>query len=277
MDYIISHLAMYNIYMKHCLEILANRYPQLLLPCKEGISKSEEYKNICLRGEECIYPLTFSKNPDDFLETVETPAGSVDVLSLRDRQDFVHACRCLGHKCEPVEIPDSTGAMALFGLNNWEKVRAGLDNYKDNFIILSSGNYSNVSNLDIYKETDGQINLSEQDWINKSITIRKYHELTHFVMRKTYPDDISFIRDELIADAIGLISVFGYFDTRLIKLFLGIESNIYREGGRLQNYEGGNIENIPNVLKMIDELKNKIIKYENSDIDTIWKNIKELM
>lgn len=263
--------------MEHCIDILAKRYPQILMPIEEGIRNSEEYKNVCLRGQESNRPITFSKDPKDKLETVETPAGSVEVLSLRKREDFVHACRCLGHRCEPVEIPDSTGAMALFGLNNWDKVRAGLDNYKDSFIILSSGNYSNVSNIDIYKETAGEIDLSEEEWIEKSIIIRKYHELTHFVMRKTYPDDISFIRDELIADCIGLICAFNYFDVRLLKLFLGIEGESYREGGRLQNYEGGEKENIPQINKMIDDLKDKVSKYETEDVNVIWNNIKELM
>lgn len=263
--------------MEHCLDILARRYPQILLPVQEGMKNTDEYKNVCLRGEKCERPITFSKDPKDSLETVETPAGSVEVLSLRKREDFVHACQCLGNKCEPVEIPDSTGAMAIFGLNNWDKVRAGMDNYKDSFIILSSGNYSNVNNKDVYSITNTEIDLSEEEWIEKSITIRKYHELTHFVMRKTYPDDISFIRDELIADCIGLICAFNYFDTRLLKLFLGIEGETYREGGRLQNYEGGDKKNIPEVLKMIDELKNKVSKYEKEDVNTIWLNIKELM
>lgn len=263
--------------MEHCLDILAKRYPQILLPVQKGMRETEEYKNVCLRGQECNRPITFSKDPEDKLETVNTPAGDVEVLSLRKRDDFVHMCQCLGNKCEPVEIPDSTGAMALFGLNNWDKVRAGLDNYKDSFIILSSGNYSNVSNIDIKNITNGEIDLDEQAWTNKSIIIRKYHELTHFVMRKTYPDDISFIRDELIADCIGLICAFGCFDVRLLKLFLGIEGDSYRQGGRLQNYEGGEEKNIPEVLKMIEQLKNKVEKYEKEDVDTIWKNIKELM
>lgn len=263
--------------MEHCLDILAKRYPQILLPVQKGMRETEEYKNVCLRGQQCNRPITFSKDPEDKLETVNTPAGDVEVLSLRKRDDFVHMCQCLGNKCEPVEIPDSTGAMALFGLNNWDKVRAGLDNYKDSFIILSSGNYSNVSNIDIKNITNGEIDLDEQQWTNKSIIIRKYHELTHFVMRKTYPDDISFIRDELIADCIGLICAFGCFDVRLLKLFLGIEEDTYRQGGRLQNYEGGEEKNIPEVLKMIEQLKNKVEKYEKEDVDTIWKNIKELM
>lgn len=263
--------------MEHCLDILAKRYPQILMPVEKGIRESEEYKNVCLRGEKCNRSITFSKDSKDKLETVNTPAGSVEVLSLRKREDFVHMCQCLGNKCEPVEIPDSTGAMALFGLNNWDKVRAGLDNYKDSFIILSSGNYSNVSNIDIKNVTNSELDLTEEEWIEKSIIIRKYHELTHFVMRKTYPDDISFIRDELIADCIGLIAAFKKFDIRLLKLFLGIENDIYREGGRLQNYEGGDKKNIPEVLKMIDGLKKRVSKYEDKDIDEIWKNIQELM
>ena len=263
--------------MEHCLDTLARRYPQILMPIQEGISKTEEYRNVCLRGEKTERPNTFSKDPKDKLETIETPVGSVEVLSLRKREDFVHACRCLGNKCEPVDIPDSTGAMAIFGLNNWDKVRAGLDNYKDSFIILSSGNYSNVSNTDVNAQSSDGLALSEEDWIEKSIIIRKYHELTHFVMRKTYPDDISFIRDELIADCIGLICAFGYFDVRLLKLFLGIEGESYREGGRLQNYEGGEKENIPQINKMIENLKNKVSKFENEDVNIIWNSVKELM
>ena len=261
--------------MEHCIDILARRYPQILLPIQEGISKSEEYKNVCLRGQECNRPITFSKDPGDCLETVQTPAGSVEVLTLRERQDFVHACQCLGSKCEPVEIPDSTGAMAIFGLNNWDKVREGLDNYKDSFIILSSGNYSNVSNEDIYRETNDEIDLTDEQWIEKSIIIRKYHELTHFVMRKKYPDDIDFIRDELIADCAGLVEAFGYFDTRMIKLFLGIENKEYRQGGRLQNYEGGDVANIPKVNKLIDELYKNTIKYKTCA--ELWNNLKEIM
>ena len=270
--------------MEHCINILARRYPQILLPIEEGISKSEEYRNVCLRGEKCDRPITFSMDTKDTLETFNTIAGEVEILTLRKREDFIHACICLGNKCEPQIIPDSTGAMAIFGLNNWDKVREGLDNYKDSFIILSSGNYSNVSNKDVYNSTNGEIDLTQEEWIEKSIVIRKYHELTHFVMRKLYPDDISFIRDELIADAVGLIGAFKKFDIRLLELFLGIETNdqgiettTYRDGGRLQNYEGGNEENIPNILEMIDELKDKTSKYENKDIKIIWENIKEIM
>lgn len=259
--------------MEHILFKLANRYPQLYLPITEGIRQSEEYRNVVLRGEKSNRELLFNFDQRDKFETVKTIAGDVEVLTLYNREDFVHAAICLGHKCEPTIIPDSTGAMAIFGLNNWDKVRAGQENYKDSLIILSSGNYSNVNVEDI--NTYIAIRFTKEEWTTKSITIRKYHELTHFIMRKLYPEDINFIRDELIADACGLFATFNSFDPRFLRLFLGIENSTYRKGGRLENYEGGQVENIPTINKMIDELEIKINKYKT--IEDIFNNIKELM
>lgn len=265
----------YNGDMKHCIEILACKYPQIYMPIKEGIKNTEEYKDIVLRGKKAPYEITFSKNPKDKLETIKTEIGDVEILSLRDRDDFIHAVRALGNKCEPVDVPDSTGAIAIFGLNNWDKVRAGLDDYKDSLIILSSGNYSNVDVNQVNEVTNNEYKLSKEDWIDKSIEIRKFHELTHFIMRKKYPEDIKPIRDELIADALGLIGAFNKFDSRLLKLFLGIEGNVYRKGGRLENYEGGEIENIPSILIEINKLERLMKDYSN--IDDVYKDIEKFM
>lgn len=259
--------------MEHVIYKLAKKYPQVYLPIEEGISKSEEYKNTCLRGIQSERELVFSFNDNDSLQTIKTIAGDVEVLLMYDRKDFVHMARALGFKGEPVVVPDSTGAMALFGLNNWEKVRAGLDNYKDSFILLSSGDYSNVSIEDIDKVTNGEVKLTKNEWTNKSITIRKYHELTHFVMRKLYPDNIDAIRDELIADIVGLLCAFDTLDERVLKLFLGLENDAYRKGGRLENYQGGDESNIPNTLKLIDKLIGEFKSFEGRDINTIWQYI----
>lgn len=263
--------------MEHILYTLARRYPAIYLPIEEGISKTEEYRNTCLRGEESKREILFSFNENDRLETFNTPVGDVEILTMYDRNDFVHMARALGSKAEPVNIPDSTGAMALFGLNNWDKVRAGLDDYKDSFILLSSGYYSNVSNIDIKKVTDGELDLTQEEWIEKSIIIRKFHELTHFVMRKTYPDDIVPVRDEIIADIVGLECAFKKLDVRVLKLFLGLENKEYRKGGRLENYNGGNSENINNVLKMIDDISSELSKYEDKDVNTIWEHIENVL
>lgn len=256
--------------MGHFIYDLVNTYPQISIPIKEGISKTEEYRNIVLRGEKSPYPITFFLDNRDSFETFKTKMGEVNIITMYKRDDFVHMIRCLGGKCEPIEIPDSTGAMAIFGLNNWDKVRQGLDDYKDSIIILSSGNYSNVTSEDVKKVTDGEIDLSKEEWIEKSIIIRKYHELTHFVMRKEYPNDIKAIRDELIADMVGLIKAFGFYDSRLAKLFLGIESKDYRKGGRLENYSENYLVEIPHILDMISKLE---VLNKNNTFKEILDNI----
>lgn len=260
---------------KHFIYELALRYPQILIPVKKGARQSEEYKEVVLRGAKSNRTPDFLFDSRDKLESFKTEVGDIEVITMYQRQDFVHMALCLGNRCEPEVIPDSTGAMAIFGLNNWDKVRANLDNYKDSIILLSSGYYSNVSENDINLICD--MSLSKDEWIEKSITIRKYHELTHIIMRKKYPDNISPIRDELIADAIGIYSSFGSLNIKMLKLFLGLENNEYRQGGRLQNYEGGQVENIPEILKMIDLLDNKFKVFIGKPIDYIWNNIIELM
>ena len=41
---------------------------------------------------------------------------------------------------------------------------------------------------------------------------------------------------EVMADMIGLLFAFSQYDTHLAKVFLGIENDTYRVGGRLENY-----------------------------------------
>lgn len=220
----------------HVLLKLAEKYPQLLLPIQEGMKTTEEYKNVVLRGQKTDRVPDFTYSEKDVLEIIDTEAGQAEVLTLADRTDFEKVIQKLAYRCEPTEIPASMGASTIIGLNNWEKVRAGEENYKDMIIVLSSGIYSNVTAEDICRITDGGISLSYCEWIEKSVIIRKYHELRHFVDRKLRPDDIDALRDEINADHDGILAAFGYYDKNLARLFLGIEGETYRQGGRLENY-----------------------------------------
>lgn len=220
----------------HPILLLSEMYPQLLFPIESGIHNTDEYRNVCLRGFRCDRKPKYTFSEKDILETIETEAGPATVLTLHSRDDFVRVIQCLYYKCEPVEIPDSMGASTIIGLNNWTKVRSGEKDYKDMLLVLCSGIYSNVSATDVYRATSGKIDLTDEEWIEKSITIRKFHELRHFVDRKIRPDDIDALRDEIVADRDGIIAAFGYYDRDLARLFLGIEGDDYREGGRLENY-----------------------------------------
>lgn len=262
----------------HPIDCLVNRYPQLAMPIEKNFSHSEEYKNVCLKGLPTERQPHFIKTDKDRLDTFVTPAGSVDVLFLDNREDFVHAYLALGNKCEPMEIPDSMGSCILFGLNNWEKIHGlllplnSIDKscYKDELIILSGGAYSNVSAKDL--------GLDEDDWINKSIKIRTFHELTHFVSRKLYIENKSAIRDEIMADMIGIIYAYGKYDTELARRFLGIENGVYCQGGRLENYEymGYSIEDkITIANQLIDAMSKELQKIDASDLFKVIMHMEE--
>lgn len=235
---------------EHILITLARRYPQLLFQIDYGTRGSQEYRDAVLRGRKVDRLPQFTFSPNDLFETVETPAGEVEILYLSERADFVHGLQALAYRCEPREVPPSIGANTIRGLTNWEKIRrhkadylrsgkldwgeefkrftSNKENYCDTLILLSQGDYSSVP-----AEAAG---CAPDEWMKISFEIRKYHELTHFVCRSLFPEKKDAVRDEVIADLIGLVAAVGRYDPHLARLFLGIEGSQYRQGGRLENY-----------------------------------------
>ena len=232
------------------MESLSRRYPQLLMPLGFDTKDSELYRAAVLRGEAVEGTPEFLTSENDTLELCATPAGEVPVLYLENREDFEHALRALAYRCEPREILPSVGASTISGLNNWEKIRAhkreffasgGRDwaaefkrftarkeNYQDTLILLSAGYYSAVP--------PEELGLTAETWREKSLVIRKYHELTHFVCRKAYPGDIDVIRDEVLADCVGIQAAFGSCNRELAERFLGIRDGQALSDGRIRHY-----------------------------------------
>lgn len=268
---------------------LSRSFPQLVLPIAMNEKNTPEYKKTVLRGEPVCRAPNFICSLDDKLETVETPVGKVEILYLVHREDFEHALRTLAYRCEPVEIPASVGASTIRGLINWEKIRAHKteylakggknwgeefkrftaekSNYLDTIILLSKGDYSAVPAR--------LVGLTECEWDEKSLIIRKYHELTHFVCRTLYPHNIEPIRDEVIADLIGLVAAFDHYDPLMAKRFLGIESGAFTEGGRLSHY--ANEENLAAAIReadnLIDQLAERVNRIENRPVFDLLKLI----
>lgn len=250
-----------------------HRYLQLGLPIKEGMSKSQEYKNVVLRGQKPVeYTDFFIGSDQDQVYRVDTPAGEAEILYFAVREDFERAVRCLAYKCENRAIPASMGAMTIAGIINWEKIRKHKEaylqsgktdwqaefkrftsipgNYKDRLVLVSKGGYSGLSAKDLeYDRTE---------WEKLSLEIRIYHELCHVVCRTLFPEKKNAVQDEIVADAFGILKAKGYYDTDLARKCLGIWDGIYREGGRLENYmqEGENPE------KYMEYVKKTIVDIE---------------
>ena len=254
------------------IETLAEIYPQLYLdPNRE---EKETYRKVVLQGEmpESRDLSHFRQDPLDRKEIVETPAGTVVVVSLRNRTDYEVFVRCMMAAKEgpKAPIPASQGASTLAAFN-WPRINAhrkqymeeqraaGVEepdwseefsrfisvpaNYQDLFVVLSWGPYSSV--------TAAEAGQTEDTWPEISYAIRKYHELTHVICRRLYPDRIDGVWDELVADAVGIYAALGHYDAELEKRCLGITGERYT-GGRLENYSDDAEKLAKPVSEMLD-------------------------
>ena len=254
------------------IETLAEVYPQLYLdPDRE---EKEAYRKVVLQGEmpESRDLSHFLQDPQDRMETVETPAGPVVVVSLRNRSDYEVFVRCMMAAKEgpKAPIPASQGASTLVAFN-WPRIYAHRDrfmeeqhavgvedpdwsaefsrfisvpaNYQDLLVVLSWGPYSNVP--------ASEAGQAEESWPETSYAIRKYHELTHVICRRLYPDRIDAVWDELVADAVGIYAALGRYDAVLEKRCLGITEDRY-SGGRLENYSDAAAQLAKPVSEMLD-------------------------
>jgi uncharacterized short protein YbdD (DUF466 family) len=96
-------------------------------------------------------------------------------------------------------------------------------------ILLSDGYYSAIPPEDI--------GLKPADWLQKSFVLRRAHECAHYYTLRAYGFMNNALKDELIADAMGIIEAFGEYRADFFLRFVGLENYPeYREGGRLQNY-----------------------------------------
>ena len=246
---------------------LAEIYPQLYLP----LGDTEQYAGIVRRGEipEIKDLSGFRTDALDAAEIGVTPAGSVQIVKLTHREDFERFYQIMGFKCQPEPIPAQTGAVILDGVINWTRIRihqaeflaAEPDgnwseefrrftsvkaNYLDALIILSSGDYSGIP--------AERFGYPQEEWHRLSYEIRKAHELTHFLCRRNYHDQISAIWDELVADAVGIVAALGRFDRSMEEVFLGVTPGGYT-GGRLETYTDTPGELSPRICDVLREFE----------------------
>ena len=273
---------------KEVISHLADIYQQLYV--KPDENGKEIYSDIVRKGNDAPKRdlSHFITSEADTLIFEKTPAGEVCVITLFERKDFVTFLQIMGNKCTPVDIPDTQGASILDGVINWtriydhekeyleaEKKKGNLfpdwneefhrftkdkRNYLDALIILSVGPYSNIPAQ--------KAGFDEDEWISLSHEIRRYHECTHFLCRRMFPEKIDAIWDELVADAVGIYGALGRFDMDLERLFLGIKGEEY-SGGRLENYVEEEDED-----KKAAELK-RLAKYSSDILKIFEKEIGE--
>lgn len=265
------HVAVWSEYLHLAIErgvfqTLKNALVQLHFPIAEGISQTDVYRSVTLKGVE---PHTIPeatglrlKQPEKLgLKIYPSLAGAIPVILPGNREDFVTLVQALTKRNEPKPISPSMGACMVAGYNNWDRIRryregrkgwstenqnnseetaqkqdsVGLippkNLYQDRFIILSDGFYSNVA--------PENLGLTESEWRKLSLTIRLEHECTHYFTRRLFNSMQNNLLDELIADYRGIVAGIGHYRADWFLRFMGLESfPNYRKDGRLQNYRG---------------------------------------
>lgn len=242
-------------------EAIKQRLVQFSFPILEGISQTEAYRNATRKGhpiDGMVEATGLVLQQPQQLQIIihQSLVGTIPILLIENREDFVSVVQALTMQNEPRSIPTSMGACIVSGYNNWDRIRQyrqqweaeNLGNcdsnwkvefqklipqkqlYQDKFIILSNGNYSNISAQDM--------ELDQLQWHKLSLTIRWEHECTHYFTHRLFNSMRNNIFDELIADYRGIVAAIGYYRADWFLRFLGLESPKYREGGRLQNYRG---------------------------------------
>ncbi len=262
--------------MKTVLEKLAEEYPQLYLNPDEDTQ--EAYREVVLRGGEPEKKslVHYAGDANDRDEPADTPAGRARVVTLGNRRDFELIIRGLmAARFGPLApVPESQGA-AMLTVYNWPRIHAHMAafpeeeqqeefrrftsvkaNYIDQLVVLSRGPYSHIG--------AEQMGMDGEEWLAVSDTIRRYHELTHLICRRLYPDRIDKIRDELVADTVGLYAAFGRFDPELVRKFLGITDRRYT-GGRLHIYAENPEEEAGPVCDELERIRETVEAHPAAD------------
>ena len=101
--------------------------------------------------------------------------------------------------------------------------------YRDSFILMSQGNYSNLPAQ--------ALGLEAAAWEQQSLSIRLVHEYTHYLTRRVFGHLRTHALDELLADYAGLVGTYGRFQLNYFLQFMGLEAYPhFRKNGRLTYY-----------------------------------------
>lgn len=164
-------------------------------------------------------PVEFCSPESVRLEIYDSIAGEIPIIYADDPRDFEALVTNIIYKGKRPENLSRTGASFASGKTS-------------RFIILSSKPYSNVP--------AAELGLEEKDWAERSMTLRRSHECTHYYTKQVFGITNNILHDELIADFIGLYDAFGFYRAEWFLRFMGV---INGSGGRLVVYTEGLSDN----------------------------------
>jgi len=199
--------------------------PQLRLPQVPGISRSELYRRLVLRGEEAKPDELLAAGPEPQwqqgnalrLWLAPHPCGAMPVLSTPNRSDFCLLVNAMAHRCEPVALAHGVHAQAVGGLIHWGLICRNGSKSRARLILLHEGPYGSVGASEVPGCHDAA------SWQQASTALRLEHELTHLAIKRLLGEMRLNLLDELIADCMGMVAALGLFDAQLFGRCLGLD------------------------------------------------------
>lgn len=194
---------------------------------------------------QCLCP----KRPVEFvrpeavrMEIYDSFAGRIPVIYLPEVADFEHVVTNVIHKGVPPANLSRTGASFAFGKTT-------------RFILLSAKPYSNV--------TAAEMGLSDEDWAEKSLVLRREHECTHYFTKRVFGISRLNLHDELIADFFGIYEAFGFYRAKWFQRFMGTSGE---PDGRLPAYTEGLGENVcAAIAEVAVRASNRLEEFSQTD------------
>ncbi|MBQ7578110.1 MAG: hypothetical protein IJT21_07595 [Synergistaceae bacterium] len=167
---------------------------------------------------ECICskrPVKFISSDDISVKIYDSFAGKIPVITFSNASDFESFITNLLYNGERPENISQMGASFISGK-------------MQRFLALTKKFYSNIE--------PAYVGLTPGDWREKSMIIRREHELTHYYTKKFYGSASNNLHDELIADFIGIYAAFEKYSAKLFCHFMGVDGS---HEGRFSLYTEG--------------------------------------
>ena len=204
-----------------------------------------EGRNIGFPGDVCA----LLSEPGVRVWREATPAGGIPVVYAEDRRVFEKLTAILSAEDEERTLPASVNAFTV------PAKHPGFAGHR--VICLAKAGYSALSCEDV-----GIEGLEDEEWMEKSATIRLRHECCHYFTLRVLGGMKNHALDEVIADCVGQLSAFGRYSASLQRKFFGLKDGSVLLGGRLKFYmkklsEGA----IPLVCRKVEEALDSLEKY----------------
>ncbi|MDR2528282.1 MAG: hypothetical protein LBD04_04590 [Synergistaceae bacterium] len=239
---------------------LAHRYegelPDLPMPDEPFVREWEAWLN---NPEGSDVPPTvkntffLSGDADFWLE--RTFAGRVPVGYARSRDGFKRLVNALYPGAG--EIPASVNAFTI------KSKRPELEGHR--VMLLGRAGYSALP--------AGDVKIPEEEWLEKSMTIRLNHEACHYFSLRAMGGMRNHALDEIAADCAGQLAAFGTFNAALQRRFFGIADGKILSGGRFSFYVKTLDENaVSMVLEETDAALSTLERYLLANPDMTLKS-----